>query len=65
MSKKDPTIVGLMFRKQDKVATVISDGSVHATYTDDGRIIHPSMARGIAYLEAHGYRIDTAEFINL
>ena len=65
MSKKETKIVGLLFTKDNKTATVISDGVVHATYTDDGRIIHPSMARGIAYLEAHGYSINTDEFITL
>jgi len=56
----------LSFRRGDDIATIASNGVRHITQEVATVVLeHETLKNAIAYLEAHGYSIDTSNFNNI
>lgn len=50
-------------RKNEQLATIITDGTKVAIYTLEGRTYAPKLSTAIAKMEAQGYHIDMEAWI--
>lgn len=57
MENKQYAVEVLSFRKDDQLATIVTDGVKFKSFEFEVNKDHESLARAIAYLESRGYSI--------
>lgn len=54
--------VAITFSKGLKLATIVTNGSLTAIYTDQGRMFAPKLSTAISRLESKGYSLVIDQF---